>query len=426
MLITGDFINSGTFAQTLGDIEIKGDMVNSGQFTCSTGRVKLTGTGPQSVSGGLYFNLEVNGAGTKTFTDDADVFNGIQMINGVLATGPSYRIKLGSSANLTETEASYVLGTIIVTRTPARNTAEQFGGVGLSVQLLPSSSLPGATKVTRVTGTAPIGVSGRQGILRYFDLAPTTTAGVSVNMTFKYFDHELNNIAPANLKFFKSVNGGTTWQNKGVSSAGVGYAVLNGVNDFSLARWTLGDVTNPLPVGLISFQAERQGRNALLTWTTASEQDNRGFGIEVSLDGRTFREIGFVAPEGGNSSSSRRYSFVDATAGKTGARYYRLRQEDHKGPVSYFGPKLVSFDASATSFAAYPTQFGSELTVLLASPTATTATLRLFDAMGREVWHQEQNVTSGPVQVRPGCAAGSYILTATMDGQVLRQRVVKE
>ncbi|MCC3154051.1 T9SS type A sorting domain-containing protein [Hymenobacter sp. BT770] len=431
MLITGNFINSGTFAQTLGDIEIKGNMQNSGQFSCSTGKVRLTGTGPQSVSGGLYFNLEVNGVGPMTFTDDADVFNGIQMINGVLATGPSYRIKLGTSANLTETESSYVLGTIIATRTPNSNTTEQFGGVGLSVQLLPSSAQPGTTKVTRVTGTAPIGVSGRQGILRYFDIAPATTTGVSVNMTFKYFDHELNGIAPANLQFFKSVNGGTTWQNKGMSSLSTGSAVLNGVNDLSYAstttfsRWTLGDVTNPLPVGLTAFQAERQGRNAVLTWATASEHNNRGFGIEVSLDGKSFKEIGFVEAAGnGNSSSAQSYRFVDAAEGKVGARYYRLRQVDQNEAATFYGPQLLNFDAQVASFAAYPTQFASGFTVALTSPTASSATLRLIDIMGREVWRQE--VASGVRQVQPTCAAGSYILTATINGQVLRQRVVKE
>jgi hypothetical protein len=44
------------------------------------------------------------------------------------------------------------------------------------------------------------------------------------------------------------------------------------------------------------------------------------------------------------------------------------------------------------------------------------------------VWHQEQTVTPGaePYQVQPACAAGTYILTATVAGQVLRQRVVKD
>ena len=424
MLINGNFTNTGTFAQTLGDIEIKGDMLNSGQFNCSTGKVKLTGTGNQVVSGGLYFNLEVNGGGVKTFSDDAEIYNGVQMLSGILSTGP-FRIKLDPLANLAETETSYVLGRVEVRRTPAAGLAETFGGVGLRLQPATGSVLPGSTLVTRVTGTAPSGAAGARAILRYFDIAATTNTGLNAALTIEYFAHELNGITPANLRFFKSSDNGLNWQNKGISSAGAGYAVLNNVNGFS--RWTLADLTAPLPVGLTAFRAERQGRNALLTWETASEQDNRGFGLEASADGQTYQQIGYVAAEG-NSSSARQYRFVDTTPGKTGPRYYRLRQDDRSGAAHYFAPQLLDFDTEGLTLAAYPTQFGSELTVALTAPTAATATLRLLDMTGRPVWQQEQPFAPGaaPLRVQPACAAGSYLLTATVGRQVLHQRVIKE
>ncbi|GAA3957341.1 hypothetical protein GCM10022407_00920 [Hymenobacter antarcticus] len=427
ILINGNFTNTstGTFVQTLGDLEVKGDMLNTGLFTCSSGKVKLTGAGNQTVSGGNYFNLEVNGGGVKTFTDDAEVYNGVQMLSGVLATGP-FRMKLRPLANLAETETSYVLGRVEATRTPTAGVAEDFGGVGLLMQPAHASVLPGVTLVSRVTGTAPTGAAGRQGILRYFDITAATNTSLNVGLTIKYFTRELNGIAPANLRFFKSVNGGSTWQNQGLTSAGAGYAYLGGVSGFS--RWTLGDLTAPLPVGLTAFRAERQGRNALLTWATATERDNRGFGIEVSPDGKVFREIGYVAAEGsGTSSAPRAYRFVDAAEGKAGPRYYRLRQDDHAGPAHYYGPQLLTFEAAPATLAAYPTQFGADLTVALSHPTATTATLRLLDALGREVWQQQlQTLSAAPLHVQPTCAPGSYVLTATVGGQVLRQRVVRD
>ena len=425
ILINGNFTSTGTFAQTLGDLEVKGNMLNTGQFTCSTGKVKLTGAGNQTVSGGFYFNLEVNGGGVKTFTDDAEVYNGVQMLSGILATGP-YRLRIDPLANLTETDASYVLGRVEVRRLPAEGLPEDFGGVGLTMLPAVASVLPGLTQVTRITGTAPVGVAGHQGILRYFDISAPTITGLDLGLTIEYFAHELNGIAPANLRFYKSVDNGATWQNKGLSSAGSGYAVLNSVSGFS--RWTLGDITAPLPVGLTAFRAERQGANAVLTWATATEQNNQGFGLEVSLDGHSFKQIGFVAAEGGSSSAPRAYRFVDAAEGKAGLRYYRLRQDDRDGTAHYYDPQLLRFDAAPATLAAYPTQFGPDLTVALRHPTATTATLRLLDALGREVWQQEQALLPGaaPVRVQPTCAAGSYVLTATVGGQVLRQRVVKD
>ena len=431
ILINGNFTNTstGTFAQTLGDLEVKGNMLNTGQFTCSTGKVKLTGAGNQTVSGGFYFNLEVNGGGVKTFTDDAEVYNGVQMLSGILSTGP-YRLKIDPLANLNETDASYVLGRVEVRRLPAEGLPEDFGGVGLTMLPVVGSTLPGLTQVTRTTGTAPVGVAGRQGILRYFDISAPTSTGLNLGLTIEYFAHELNGIAPANLRFYKSVDNGGTWQNKGRTSAGTsadgGFATLSSVGGFS--RWTLGDITAPLPVGLTAFRAERQGPDAVLTWATATEQNNHGFGLEVSPDGHHYQQIGFVAAEGGNSSAPRAYRFVDAAEGKAGPRYYRLRQDDRDGTAHYYDPQLLRFDAAPATLAAYPTQFGPDLTVALTHPTATTATLRLLDALGREVWQQEQALLPGaaPVRVQPTCAAGSYVLTATVGGQVLRQRVVKD
>jgi hypothetical protein len=82
------------------------------------------------VSGGLYFNLEVNGRGLKTLTDDIDIYNGVKMLSGILTAG-AYRFKLSPLANLTETDASYVLGRVGVRRTPVTGVLEDFGGVGL-------------------------------------------------------------------------------------------------------------------------------------------------------------------------------------------------------------------------------------------------------------------------------------------------------
>jgi hypothetical protein len=430
ILVHGDFTNSGTFAQTLGDTEIKGDMLNSGQFTCSTGKLKLTGNGPQLVSGGLYFNLEVNGAGVKTLTDDVQVYNGVQMLDGVLATGP-FRIKLEPLANLSETDASYVLGRVEVRRTVASGTTQEFGGVGLALRPAAGSTAPGATLVSRVTGTAPIGAGGNQGILRYFDITPTATSGLNMSMTMGYFDHELNSIAPANLSVFKSGNLGNTWQNMGRTSsttgtAGSGTVVLASVT--SAGRWTLGSLLRPLPVGLTAFRAERQGRNALLVWSTAMELNNRGFGIEASADGVTFREIGFVPAPEGNSTTARAYRFVDAGEGKAGLRYYRLRQEDFSGETHRTAPQALRFDAAAAVLVAYPTRFERELTVELSGPAAAPATLRLLDGMGREVWRSAQPVATGgaPLRLPVACPAGTYLLTAEVNGQVLRQRVVRE
>jgi hypothetical protein len=429
VLIVGDFVNTntGTYNQTQGTLEVTGNMTSQGGlFTSVGGLVKLTGNGTQTVSGGVYFNLEVNGLGTKTITADADIISQLTLANGVLATG-AHTLKLLEQASMTETATSYVLGKVLATRNVQAATTQRFGGIGLEMTPNSGSVLPGTTDVLRVTGTAPIAANGNQGILRYYDINAATSSGLDLSLKLSYLNHELNGIAPANLRFFKSVDGGVNWMPRGITSNGAGYAQLDNVDGFS--RWTLGDAQRPLPVGITAFRAVRRDRQSLVTWTTATETNNRGFGVEVSADGRQFRPLGFVPAQEGSSTAVRSYQFVDQEDNKKGVRYYRLRQEDRDGRTTYFGPVTVSFDqALAAQFAAYPTAFTGNLTVELTAAASAPAAFTLTDALGRVVWQHTQMVAAGfnQTQLTPECPAGNYILTAKLNGTVLRQRVVRQ
>jgi hypothetical protein len=178
--------------------------------------------------------------GTKTLTEDADVYNGVQMLTGILETG-AYRLKLNTLANLSETDASYVLGRVEVRRTPAA------GGPRKLWRGRPANDARGGFHGSRLDAGAPhygqhtAGLGRQRRHLRYFDITPTTNSGLNVTLTISYLNHELNGIAPANLRFFKSINSGASWINMGRSSGTASSVTLNGVSGFS--RWTLGDET---------------------------------------------------------------------------------------------------------------------------------------------------------------------------------------
>ncbi|OON71005.1 hypothetical protein B0919_03130 [Hymenobacter sp. CRA2] len=424
IVVNGDFTNAGAFAQTLGNLEVQGNMINNGVFSCTTGGVLLTGNGPQTVSGGLYYNLEVRGAGVKTLTDDLTLANNLVMNGGVLDTGPMNKIQLNADALLTETATSYVLGRVMARRTPRAGSAEIFGNLGLTMTPAAGSLLPGVTTVARTTGTAAT-INGTPGIKRYFDISAATNTGLNVELRVDYLTTELNGLAANDLAFFKSTDNGLTWQPKGLSSSGRGFATLSGVDGFS--RWTLGEQSAPLPVGLTAFRAQRQQQAAVLTWTTATEHSSRGFGVEVSTDGRTFRQLNFVASPTPNSTNARNYRYVDTEPGKHGLRYYRLRQDDLDGKTTYYGARTVAFD-NRPALAAYPTAFDQSFEVEFVAPGTGNAVLTLTDALGRVVWTQQQEVMAGPAHLRvaPHCPAGNYLLTASVDGQHYQQRLVRK
>jgi len=120
-------------------------------------------------------------------------------------------------------------------------------------------------------------------------------------------------------------------------------SVTTGTSIFvALARAT-GTATNPLPVELTSFSANVLGNAVELTWSTATEINNKGFDIERSSDNSSFEVIGFVSGFG-STTERKYYSFVDEKT-SNGTYYYRLKQIDFDGAVHY--SQVVSTDVSA-------------------------------------------------------------------------------
>ncbi|KUG05939.1 hypothetical protein ASU33_00720 [Solirubrum puertoriconensis] len=433
-----DFTTSSRFTQTGGILDIKGNLYNYGAFISTLGAVQITGNGNQLIGGGTYYNLEVLEQGTKTLIGDVIIGNKLTLSKGIVATDENtsaagqHKIVLPPLASIAETTTSYVLGTVEAARTLREGSTEDFGSMGFALAPASGSVVPSsAITVTRITGTAPISNNGNRGILRYFNLTSANAApsGMRLNMRVEYANHELAGQPWEEQAFFRSANGSSPWQPKGVASRGTtatGYfATLDGAD--ALGYYALATFQRPLPVGLTAFSARRQQQTAVLTWATATELNNRGFAVEVSADGQHYRELGFVAAPEGNSATARNYRYVDTEPGKQGTRYYRLRQLDHDGKVAFYGPQVVSFGAGS-ALAAFPTAFDNSFEVELTAPAAGIATFTLTDLMGRVVWAKRQEVTAGlnQLQAAPNCRAGSYVLTATLNGQRYQQRVVRK
>ena len=59
-----------------------------------------------------------------------------------------------------------------------------------------------------------------------------------------------------------------------------------------------------LPITVFNFSGEVQGKQNLLHWTTATEENNTGFEVQRSSDGINFKKIGFVNTKAINGNSS--------------------------------------------------------------------------------------------------------------------------
>jgi hypothetical protein len=187
---------------------------------------------------------------------------------------------------------------------------------------------------------------------------------------------------------------------------------LSNVTAFS--PWTLAQPNALLPVEVISFTAKRRHGAVELAWSTAMEEDNRGFEVEVSTDAQYYEKVGFVASKNPDSRITTAYSFTDDKTLAPGMRYYRLKQIDLNGKVTYYGPKAVNVEAVAMAAKVYPNPFNDLFTVKYMAETNHTVTLTVMDALGKKVYEQQVPVTRGihylPVQVGNHHPKGIYLL----------------
>lgn len=105
-----------------------------------------------------------------------------------------------------------------------------------------------------------------------------------------------------------------------------------------------------LPVELISFGAVKSGRHALLSWETASEINNDYFVVERSADGSVFQPIGTIDGKG-TTQEHQSYTLIDKQPW-AGINYYRLRQVDYDGKITY--SEVHSLDFRKDEITVYP------------------------------------------------------------------------
>jgi len=106
-------------------------------------------------------------------------------------------------------------------------------------------------------------------------------------------------------------------------------------------------VTSLLPVELEEISAKKRNEKIELSWTTASELNNRGFQVLHRTDEVDWQKIDFVI--GRNEPSD--YLYIHKSP-EPGDNYYQLIQEDFSGETSY--SKVVSVSSIISELVVYP------------------------------------------------------------------------
>jgi fibronectin-binding autotransporter adhesin len=209
---------------------------------------------------------------------------------------------------------------------------------------------------------------------------------------------------------------GTGWTLNGTCAAStVGTVVRTGMSGFS--NFGTAQSMTPLPIELISFTGKNLGKVNQLDWTTSSEINNDFFTLEHSAEGNTFNEIATV-DGAGNSSQMIDYSALDNTP-FDGRTYYRLRQTDFDGRVTYSPVIIIENHLDEISLNnIHPNPTNNALNFDFYTPVKGKIHVVVFNSYGQLVFDEYREVTEGKTEIAAQLemlSNGIYSMKVTME-----------
>ena len=182
----------------------------------------------------------------------------------------------------------------------------------------------------------------------------------------------------------------------GATDIGGGRYEFTGVNIADNNRFTLAtaNLTTPLPIELVNFNAILNNRIVDLTWITASETNNDYFTIQRSKSALDWDDVSTVQGAG-NSSATIMYHEVDY-APYLGLSFYRLKQTDFDGNFTYSEVKSINLGVS--ELRVYPNPVTNTI-IVTGSQASDLEDLKLFNAAGQNVSNHMTILSRGELEL---------------------------
>ena len=189
----------------------------------------------------------------------------------------------------------------------------------------------------------------------------------------------------------------------------------------------------PVPIKLLSFTGENKGQYNQLSWITASEQNNKGFELERSADGRNYNSIASVASKAvdGNSTLPLSYTFNDDKL-LVATSFYRLKQIDKNGTITYSSIVTIKGKTISQLMIAniYPNPVTEHFNLIIGVATDSKTSLVISDVSGKVLLQQAYTLKTGDhiIPVNASLfATGLYFITVknAATGEMVTKSFVK-
>lgn len=464
------FIGAGASLNTgnIPSIYLDGSWTNNGTFTAGVGTnfVEFTGNGasqPQIIGGSstdTFLRLRLN---TNDDTDIVQLSKNISVSDvltltrgGLHLNGNQLSITNASTAAISRTSPAYIRSETTAApysrvrwtiNTTTGSFVYPFGRSSAAADYIPftfnvtgagaptgtfevstyqtaANNTPYPSTVTNMTGGGDD--NGGEVVDRFWVLTPSGFATTSPTSTLTFTCTAAERAAVTGNLRAQRWSPGNNWESPlgGQSNPGTESVQVPGVTSYS--PWTLASEANLLPITLLSFDAFPANGTVELRWETATEINNEYFDVERSKDGEAFTSIGRVTGAG-NSHTLRKYKLTD-TYPLSGNAYYRLKQTDFNGNLSYSNVVRTELSIGVVMLA-HPNPFdGDELNLQCRDgQMGDVVAVRMWNQNGAKAFEGTlvlDDELSSTISFESRLSPGLYLLEAATANSVNRLKVV--
>jgi hypothetical protein len=207
-----------------------------------------------------------------------------------------------------------------------------------------------------------------------------------------YYGTDLNTMG-----VFALTGGGVGGKNGDIIGANGAVGSVSSLQTAPYANYTSSFVVNyipcfPLPVSILSFEANKVGNEVKLAWVTENEKNASHFEIQHSTDAINFLNIGGVTALNGALKNS--YEFPHKNPA-SGVNYYRIKQIDIDGKYAFTMIRNIMF-GQAEDVIIYPNPASDVLSVSINNFKKATEA-KLINQFGQVV--KSQLITKANIEL---------------------------
>ncbi|MDA3911619.1 MAG: GEVED domain-containing protein [Bacteroidales bacterium] len=458
------------------DINIEGNWSSqgSGGFVQGTQKVSFTGSDNdqylyfETPSNNIFYRVDVNKSSEKlVLQTDCEVDTRIDLINGGVELN-QHILYLSGSTNLinsfmdgdpyygyliSETDDNQSIfkrnfGTSALKYYPFATTSgeslamiitnnnsgvDNLGDVQIATYPTESGNTPLPPTVSFLNEPGITSDVHGQLVDRYWQIDADGTVN-DVNVQFTYTDNAWDSFVLTAQRW-----NGSAWDESPTNSAHNSTnntVTVSNISSFS--PWVLVKDDWELPIELLSFTAKANASVVDIVWITTNEFNNEYFEIERTIN---FETIETIHREAGAGFSNREISYkhTDEQA-YTGISYYRLKQVDFDGAMSYSDWQAVNIDQQETPdldatqdnsnmkiLGVYPNPTNAPLHILIESDCVKPIQYRIFNQTGTLMLNGEFNLQNGKNEYTldlSSFADGMYVLILNDKAETLQHKII--